>query len=144
MLKTISGKIQVIPATTAVHDEDLVDAMRYCYNDILTTQRYAYSITNPWKIKKVVFNEPATIILWANGDKTVVKCSEDDVYDPEKGLAMAICKYALGDEFKKVFKEWIPEDEEEETITMTIDEMFEKLKHGIDTMSFAFKIDKKE
>lgn len=43
-------------------------------------------------IKKVIFNNPATIVLWDDGSKTVVKKSEKDAWDPEKGLAMAIVK----------------------------------------------------
>ena len=116
-----NAKINVIPASIDyISDDDTIksdalDAIRYCYNDILTTQRYCYGLraNNPYAIEKVIFHDPATIIYWVNGDKTVVKCSEDDVYDREKGLAMAICKYALGDNFKKVFKEWVPEEEVE-------------------------------
>ena len=48
------------------------------------------------RIKDVIFNYPATIVFWTDGTKTVVKCQGDDVYDPEKGLAMAISKKALG------------------------------------------------
>ncbi len=57
-------------------------------------------------IKNVIFNNPATIVFWADNTKTVVKC-ENEEFDPEKGLAMAISKKALGnqgnyfDEFKK-------------------------------------------
>lgn len=47
-------------------------------------------------IKKVIFNEPATIVLWKDGTKTVVKCGESETFDKEKGLAMAIVKKALG------------------------------------------------
>lgn len=66
------------------------------------------------EIKNVVFNEPATIILWADGTKTVVKCQEGEGYDPEKGMAMAISKKALGNKSKyyEVFKKWLPEEEE--------------------------------
>ena len=66
------------------------------------------------KIKKVIFNEPATIILWADGTKTVVKCQEGEGYDPEKGMAMAISKKALGNKgnYCEVFKKWLPEEEE--------------------------------
>ena len=46
--------------------------------------------------KKVIFNYPATIVLWNDGTKTVVKCSDDEVWDPEKGLAMCIAKKAFG------------------------------------------------
>ena len=41
------------------------------------------------RIKKVIFNDPATIVLWSDGTKTVVK-AEGEPFDPEKGLAMAI------------------------------------------------------
>ena len=65
-----------------------------------------------WMIKKVIFNNPATIVLWSDGTKTVVKCQEGDVYDPEKGLAMAISKKALGNKgnFNEVFKKWLPKE----------------------------------
>ena len=66
------------------------------------------------EIKDVIFNEPATIILWADGTKTVVKCQEGEGYDPEKGLAMAISKKVLGNKgnYYEVFKKWLPEEEE--------------------------------
>ena len=64
----------------------------------------------PNVIKNVIFDEPATIVYWADGSKTVVICQEGDIYDEEKGLAMAISKKALGNNwkaggrFKKAFK----------------------------------------
>lgn len=66
-------------------------------------------------IKKVIFNNPATIVMWMDGTKTVVKCGKDDVYDPEKGLAMAICKKVFGNKgnYFNVFKKWLLKDGEE-------------------------------
>lgn len=49
-------------------------------------------------IENVIFNDPATIVFWLDGTKTVVKCGEDDIFDPEKGLAMAIAKKSLGNQ----------------------------------------------
>ena len=74
----------------------------------------ASSISVP-AIKKVIFNYPATIVLWSDGSKTVVKCQDGEIYDPEKGLAMAISKKALGNkgDYCEVFKKWLPEDEED-------------------------------
>lgn len=46
-------------------------------------------------IRKVIFSCPATIVLWNDGTKTVVKSGDYDVFDPEKGLAMAIAKRRL-------------------------------------------------
>lgn len=60
---------------------------RYIENDIDITARLGKR-TLP-RIKDVIFNRPATIVFWADNTKTVVKCSKNDVYDPEKGLAMA-------------------------------------------------------
>ena len=61
-----------------------------------------------FRIKKVIFNDPATIILWKDGTKTVVKCQEGDTYSKELGLAMCISKKALGNKgnFNDIFKEW--------------------------------------
>ena len=68
-------------------------------------------------IEKVIFNNPATIVFWTDGTKTVVKCSENDIYDPEKGFAMAVAKKFLGtnkshSNYMDVFKKWLPKEEE--------------------------------
>ena len=67
------------------------------------------------EIEKVIYNDPATIVFWKNGDKTVVKCQPGDTYDPEKGLALCIMKRALGNKgnYNNVFREWLPEKGEQ-------------------------------
>lgn len=59
-------------------------------------------------IRKVIFNDPATVVLWSDGTKTVVKCGPEDKFDMEKGLAMAIVKKMAGNDnsFHKVFKQY--------------------------------------
>lgn len=57
-------------------------------------------------IKRVIFHNPATIVYWQDGSKTVVKCKADERYDKEKGLAMCLAKKLLGTEFHSTFKEW--------------------------------------
>ena len=47
-------------------------------------------------INKVIFNNPATIVLWNDGTKTVVKRQKGERWDKEKGLAMAIVKHVCG------------------------------------------------
>ena len=61
------------------------------------------------EIKDVIFNPPATIVLWKDGTKTVVKCDEKDTYSKETGLALAICKKAYGNigAYNDVFNKWI-------------------------------------
>lgn len=64
-------------------------------------------------IVNVIFNNPATIVFWSDGTKTVVKRQKGDKkFDPEKGLAMAICKKVMGNKgnFNDIFREWIEED----------------------------------
>ena len=89
------------------NDDDVLDAMQYCYNDILTTRQYAKTLATafnqaqlridiPSMIDRVIFNNPATIIIWKDGSKTIVKKSEDDQWDPEKGFCMAIIKKLYG------------------------------------------------
>lgn len=67
--------------------------------------------SNPLKIKNVIFNDPATIVFWCDGTKTVVKC-ENEEFDKEKGLAMAFMKKMLGNKgryFNEV-KKWTRQD----------------------------------
>lgn len=61
------------------------------------------------EIRDVIFNEPATIVLWKDGTKTVVKCGKKDNYDKEKGLAMCIVKKINGNKgnFNNLFKKWV-------------------------------------
>lgn len=89
-------------------------------------------------INNVIFNDPATIVFWRDGSKTVVKCQDGDIYDPEKGLAMAISKKALGNKgnYCNEFKKWLPEEEEVE------DDKFKKL--GDDVIGAFLKAIKKD
>lgn len=65
---------------------------------------------------KVYFNPKAgtTCVLWKNGDKTLVKCCENDMFDFEKGFAMATLKHIYGKGLlNKFFKEFVHPKEEE-------------------------------
>lgn len=82
--------------------------------------------SNPFAIKKVHFNDPATVVIWEDGTKTVVKCGEEDIYDPQTGLLMCIAKKAYGNKgkFNDILREWVPEEEEEEYDGFSIRELF--------------------
>lgn len=58
-------------------------------------------------VDKIIANPPATIVFWKNGDKTVVKCSPDDEFDIEKGVAVAFLKYMFGNtgKFNELFRD---------------------------------------
>ena len=62
------------------------------------------------KAKQVIYNPPATVVLWADGTKTVVKCDPEDTYDRRTGLALCYMKKALGNksrELNKALKEGV-------------------------------------
>lgn len=104
----------------ACDPDHTIDAMRYCYNDIYQTQKASSEKKKNVEIKKVIFNEPATIVFWTDGDKTIVKCSDDEIFDPEKGLAMAVSKKMLGS--TRIIDKWVRScynDEADKEITLT-------------------------
>lgn len=114
------------------------DVAKYRQNDIYITEQEAKNLLNSIygihsktlkeeiqmktkshiaynPIKKVIFNDPATIVFWKDGTKTVVKCQEGTKFDPEKGLAMAICRHYLCDicgleRYDVVFKRYMPKE----------------------------------
>lgn len=83
----------------------------YAIADEMVTHKLAdrMSLT----IKNVIFNDPATIVFWQDGTKTVVKCQDGDRFDPEKGLAMAIAKKVYGNKgnYCNQLKKWLPKEE---------------------------------
>ena len=60
-------------------------------------------------VKDVIFNDPATIVFWNDGSKTVVRAQGEDKFDPEKGLAMAFAKKMFGNshDYYIQFKRWL-------------------------------------
>lgn len=80
---------------------------------VVKFQRFVRSSTIP----------PATIILWEDETKTVVKCCKNDIYDPEKGFAMAVIKKLCGNDsalFHKLFKTWCLKSEDKPDIQLEI------------------------
>lgn len=65
------------------------------------------------KIEKVIFNDPATIILWKDGTKTVVKVKPGEKFDKWTGFAMACMKKLKGDDFHAFFRRWCEEKKDE-------------------------------
>lgn len=97
------------------------------------------------RIKKVHFNDPATVVLWEDGTKTIVRAGEDDIYDPEKGLAMAIAKKALGNQgnYYEVFKKWLPYDPIAK-IKRDLKELEDHLKEANDTIEKLERIENED
>lgn len=93
-----------------------LEVKKYCDEDIKQTKNLYYGLS--LTIKDVIFNPPATIVLWMDGTKTVVKDQGEVFYDPEKGMAMAVAKKAFGNngnyynQFKKYIDIWEEKQEE--------------------------------
>lgn len=87
--------------------------------------------TGQYGIKKVVFNNPATVVYWDDGTQTVVYCQDNmkkvkktvggktvevmkpqksDTYSEEVGLAMALAKkhYGNGGSYNNIFRKFLP------------------------------------
>ena len=70
-----------------------------------------------------------TVVIWEDGTKTIVRTQDEDKFDPEKSLAMAISKKVLGnkgsyyDEFKKWIDPYYEELEYLERARTTIDNL---------------------
>lgn len=134
---------------------------KYCYNDVIAARDFLNSIygmssSRIPEIKNVIFNDPATIVFWEDGNKTVVKCQDGDEFDPEKGLAMAIAKKAYGNKgsYCNKLKKWLPKEEpvdtnnildsvfvpKEFTLNVDIGKLSKSFKKGIsDALDVIFK-----
>ncbi len=108
-INTFSNSINVIEieASTRINNAEYCDLAigKLTVLDLVKSHLAAVP-----EVKKVIFNAPATIVIWADGSKTVVKAENED-YDPEKGLAMAVVKKVYGNKgnyYAKVFRKWLP------------------------------------
>lgn len=141
--KSIKGKLGIIKSTSyapntfgvsiyGIRNNNSVNGLFYIPPEFLVKAEDAQpkhedTTRDHFAIKNVYFNDPVTVVLWKDGTKTIVRCDENDIYDPEKGLAMAFAKKALGNKgnYFNQFKKWIPEEtSSEDTLT---DEFVERL-----------------
>lgn len=59
-------------------------------------------------IKKIIYNPPATIILWNDGTKTTSKCEYGDVYSKEMGFMLCVLKKKYGNKtFHDMLKKYV-------------------------------------
>ena len=93
-------------------DKNMLDLKIY-----MSGMFYGGVVTKPQDlIKNVIFSGHCTIVQWSDGDKTIVRCENED-FDKEKGLAMAIVKKFFGtneskSNYNDIFKKWIPDEDE--------------------------------
>ena len=118
--KALEDIIKTSPMSTGFTGVDVyINDMRFNVPKVTFTQNYCeipkvyihgdLSISPMPTIKDVIFNPPATIVFWSDNTKTVVK-ADGDIYDPEKGIAMAISRKMIGDnkrEYYNIFRHYL-------------------------------------
>ena len=92
-------------------------------------------------IDKAIFSDPATIVYWADGTKTVVKAQNGEPYDPEKGLAMCFAKKARGNKgnYYDEFRKHLPEPEEPKSLGDALVEACNNWKKSLEALNEALK-----
>lgn len=115
-----------------------VEGCPYDYRSMTVEAKIEKEAAGAYGIRNVTFANPATIVEWTDGTKTVVCCMDNaiekekivngkkvktrraqpsDTYSKEIGLAMCIAKKHYGNKgsFNEVFKRFIPEYSEPKT-----------------------------
>ena len=103
---------------------DAYDMWQLDYNEYIDK----IALRNKFNIEKVIFNYPATIVIWEDGTKTVVKVKEDEEFDEWAGLAFCFAKRALGDDFHKVFRKHCDPAVEQKEMALVLFEKIKQLK----------------
>lgn len=131
MARRVNEKGEPIVDTAIIEQNEWGSPKRETWFAITPSMEIRYirpeMLATAFRIKKAIFNPPATIVLWEDGTKTVVKCQMcgacigkvdasmefHPCFDPEKGLAMCIAKRALGNKgnYYNEFKKWLKENE---------------------------------
>lgn len=59
----------------------------------------------------IIFSGPKTIVIWSDGSKTIVSCSENDMYDGYAGFCAAVAKKMFGStsQVKKIIEKYTKE-----------------------------------
>lgn len=154
----LNGHDDSVDAYTYTINSDVIKS--YCEHDVKVNRVLGKNANimicdeviawkHPFDIKKVIFNDPATIVYWYDGTKTVVKAT-DEAFDPEKGLAMAITKKALGnkgsyfDEIKKWTEPYYEKEAKEEAEKKPEFSLFDFLINPEKGFTMTFEADGKE
>lgn len=64
--------------------------------------------------EKIIFNNPATIVIWADGTRTVVKACKEDKFDKGVGLKTALLQRVFGKDIDKEINKIVDEDNKRE------------------------------
>lgn len=106
ILDDLLGGAAVVATYTAGLDDHFANG----WNAAVQYMRNTLPAPTPLPLpERVIFNDPATIVYWDDGTKTVVKCQPGDVFSAEAGLTTAMLKKYMGNDntFNRVINEWL-------------------------------------
>lgn len=115
----IGSPFEMPTATAEIVTNNVTVVRKDIMNDIMNRAELAFTYARSGvgcryalQIKEVIFNEPATIVYWTDGTKTVVKCGSGDTFDKEKGLALCCMKKMFGNKgnYNNTLKKYIGEE----------------------------------
>ena len=102
------GKFTVVKSKhdICVYEDSNGNITTWCSSEPFAEESEVY-------ITKVLYNNPATIVFWNDGTKTIAKAHGSDLYSPEIGL-MICCfkKLTSGSALKNLLADWVPAEYE--------------------------------
>ena len=106
-----SGAIPPITNTSVTTSEEIKDYVRSdilavldAYADFHRTKKKENVVRNKdFYIKKAIFNKKATIVIFEDDTKIIVKCQRDDTYSRYAAITAAVCKKLYGSTYLKKF-----------------------------------------
>lgn len=81
-------------------------------------------------IKKVLYNNPVTVVWWSDGTITRNRCPENVTYNPDTGLLFCIAKRLLGNNnVAEIFNAWsLPEYKEADNAYIALKDVRKTLR----------------
>ena len=92
------------------------DLKNLCCCDDSKIVNHVYRPYNKYEPKQIIYNNPATIVFWKDGTKTVVKKAKGEKYNEYNAFCAALAKKIFGNNSKltKVVKSGIHQNEKKE------------------------------
>lgn len=86
----------------------LEQRLYYCLKNAMSCAEALNGFEKRTRIEKVIYNNPATIVFWKDGTKTVAKAQKGDRYNKKVGLMLNIIKKLTDDQYgyylEKIFE----------------------------------------
>ena len=118
---TSSSSITISPATSTWVTYHPILRKKYKISGYLPTENVY--------MKEVIYSNPATVVIWSDGTKTISKCTENDEYNEEVGLTLCVLKKVLGaTAVKNILADWVPEQTFFNTQKITLSDVMKKHK----------------